>query len=96
MEFPIIPFLMRVLYYVEEGCTVASSSEVRLFLVCGVRGRTQRIVGGSVTLAHEYPWIVGLSRQGKLYCGGSLITKKHILTAAHCVNGMEAADIRVI
>lgn len=67
-----------------------------IYLVCGVRGRNQRIVGGSVTLAHEYPWIVGLSRQGKIYCGGSLITKKHILTAAHCINGMEAADIRVM
>lgn len=64
-------------------------------LVCGVRGRAQRIVGGSVTLAHEYPWLVGLSKQGKMYCGGSLITKKHILTAAHCINGMEPADIRV-
>lgn len=65
-------------------------------IVCGVRGRTQRIVGGSPTLAHEYPWIVGLSRQGKIYCGGSLISQRHILTAAHCVNGMEAADIRVM
>lgn len=43
-------------------------------------------------IAGEIPWIVALGyknqknpNQPKWLCGGSLITKKHILTAAHCV-----------
>lgn len=65
-------------------------------LVCGVRGRTNRIVGGNEAPAHEYPWIVGLSKQGKLYCGGSLISHNYVMTAAHCTHFLEAGDIRVM
>ncbi|XP_045500107.1 chymotrypsin-1-like [Colias croceus] len=46
-----------------------------------------RIVGG--VTAGPVPWMVGLS-QGSLVrsfvCGGSIITNRHILTAAHCVD----------
>lgn len=64
-------------------------------LVCGVRGRENRIVGGKETAPNEFPWIVGLQRQGKLYCSATLITNKHLLTAAHCVDSFDAHEIRV-
>lgn len=67
-----------------------------IIIVCGVRAPVYRIVGGNVASAHEYPWTVGLTRAGKLYCGGSLISNQYVLTAAHCVNGMEPNEIRVI
>ena len=54
--------------------------------VCGV-GRKTRIVGGNVTSVYEFPWIVSMSKQGTFYCAGSLITRKHVLTAAHCMEG---------
>lgn len=44
---------------------------------------------------HEYPWLVGLQKNGKIYCGGALISNGFVLTAAHCVNSFEAKDIRV-
>lgn len=34
-------------------------------------------------------------RQGKIYCGASVISNKHVLTAAHCVNNFEADELRV-
>lgn len=63
--------------------------------VCGVRGRGNRIVGGVETAANEYPWMVGMSRQGKLACGASLISHNFVMTAAHCVYGVDAKELRI-
>lgn len=46
-----------------------------------------RIVGGDLAEQNEFPWMVALSRKGKFYCGATLITQRHLLTAAHCVEG---------
>ncbi|XP_069984571.1 uncharacterized protein [Penaeus vannamei] len=48
---------------------------------------TFRIVGGSMTRVNEYPWQVALINTNIFVCGGSLISDRHILTAAHCVFG---------
>merc|ERR1712037_278422 len=67
---------------------------------CGVKGGAAngRIVGGQDTEEHEYPWQVGLvSRNGRSpWCGGTLISSSHVLTAAHCTAGSSASSIRVI
>ena len=55
-------------------------------VVCGVSRQT-RIVNGEVTNTYEFPWAVALTYQGMHHCGASLITRKHLLTAAHCING---------
>lgn len=65
-------------------------------IVCGVRGRHNRIIGGEEAVANEYPWMVGLYRGGRLYCGGALITARHVLTAAHCVHYFQKRDIKVL
>lgn len=47
------------------------------------------IVGGSVTAAGEFPHMAALLLKSidgnfKFFCGGSLISEKFVLTAAHC------------
>lgn len=61
---------------------------------CGLtKVKNTRIVGGSEAPAGSFPWFALLGRENqffneiklKFFCGGSLITSRHVLTAAHCI-----------
>eukprot|EP00540_Astrosyne_radiata_P000127 CAMPEP_0116837778 /NCGR_PEP_ID=MMETSP0418-20121206/8843_1 /TAXON_ID=1158023 /ORGANISM="Astrosyne radiata, Strain 13vi08-1A" /LENGTH=373 /DNA_ID=CAMNT_0004467701 /DNA_START=108 /DNA_END=1226 /DNA_ORIENTATION=- len=56
-----------------------------------------RIVGGQSTAQGEYPWVVSLRGGDESWswhsCGGSLISSRMVLTAAHCVGMFTIADI---
>ena len=46
------------------------------------------IIGGSFAKPHEFPWIVGVvDNSGK--CGGTIISKNLVITAAHCVSRID-------
>ncbi|XP_019868246.1 trypsin-1 [Aethina tumida] len=62
---------------------------------CGVSNRQMRVVGGEVTKINEFPWIGGLSKGGEFLCGVTLITKKHVITAAHCVSGFDMRELNI-
>lgn len=47
----------------------------------------ERIIGGSNTTIERYPYQVSLRRNNLGHiCGGSIISKTRVLTAAHCLN----------
>ncbi|CAG0908485.1 unnamed protein product, partial [Darwinula stevensoni] len=63
----------------------------RATICCPTRGSLSssgRIVGGEDTEPGEYPWMAALIRKSSTlrpFCGGSLISPGHVLTAATCV-----------
>ncbi|XP_011301302.1 proclotting enzyme [Fopius arisanus] len=64
---------------------------------CGMSSKSKtRIVGGRPADPREWPWMVALIRtDADHYCGGVLITDRHVLTAAHCVHGLRKRDVIV-
>lgn len=50
-----------------------------------VQSDTERLVGGRESLPHAWPWTVQILRNGFHICGGALISRNYVLTAAHCV-----------
>uniref|UniRef100_A0A803TJD6 Peptidase S1 domain-containing protein n=1 Tax=Anolis carolinensis TaxID=28377 RepID=A0A803TJD6_ANOCA len=51
--------------------------------VCGNPGNTLRIVGGQPASERTWPWQVSISVKNYHLCGGTLIAKQWVLSAAH-------------
>ncbi|XP_044272988.1 serine protease 27-like, partial [Varanus komodoensis] len=51
---------------------------------CGKPVNSPRIVGGQAALDGAWPWQVSISLHGKPFCGGALIAKQWVVSAAHC------------
>ncbi|XP_046718735.1 transmembrane protease serine 5 [Silurus meridionalis] len=53
---------------------------------CGTRAKVPRIIGGVDATLGRWPWQVSLYYHNRPTCGGSIITREWIITAAHCVS----------
>ncbi|XP_011303570.1 chymotrypsin-2-like [Fopius arisanus] len=72
-------------------------ANVLITLFIGVSGRSpSRIVQGSYAEIGEFPYMVSLrwSDYGHM-CGGSIIGRRHILTAGHCVDEFTPEELNV-
>ncbi|XP_062330242.1 chymotrypsin-like protease CTRL-1 isoform X1 [Osmerus eperlanus] len=59
---------------------------------CGTAPLSTKIVGGSDASAGSWPWQVSMHFRGTFICGGTLIHREWVLTAAHCMLTLTASD----
>ncbi|XP_040014380.1 serine protease 27-like [Xiphias gladius] len=63
--------------------------------VCGTAPLNTKIVGGQGAAAGAWPWQASLHRNGRHFCGGSLINNQWILTATHCFSSSSTSSMVV-
>ncbi|XP_060807688.1 phenoloxidase-activating enzyme-like [Amyelois transitella] len=59
---------------------------------CGIDINDDEMIGGQIARKEQYPWIVLIEYEARdlkinTFCGGSLISSRYVLTAAHCLIG---------
>lgn len=69
--------------------SVWSVTDVKMyFSECGYttyNGVSPFIVNGNDASEGEWPWQVGITKNGYFTCGGTLVSSRHVVTAAHCL-----------
>ena len=65
---------------------------------CGEREKelyVSHIAGGRLSAPGKWPWVVSILFLGWPICGGALITKNWVVTAAHCILNPTGQDIYI-
>ncbi|MET7285517.1 serine protease [Streptomyces sp. NPDC005573] len=57
----------------------------------------QPVVGGTTTTTTAYPFVMQITdASGNQFCGGTLVSAKKVVTAAHCMAGESTGNVRVV
>merc|ERR1719264_1452596 len=51
------------------------------------------IIGGDKAELGQFPWAAALFIDGAWFCGGSLVSRRYVLTAGHCMEDTWYVDI---
>lgn len=74
---------------------LASSQNIKFR--CGRKGSPQGlVVNGTPVVKNQWPWLVSIFSvlTNQHFCGGSLISENHVITAAHCIHDKKTSEAR--
>ncbi|XP_058584604.1 neutrophil elastase-like isoform X1 [Neofelis nebulosa] len=66
---------------------------VLLAMLLGGPALASEIVGGRPARPHAWPFMVSLQLRGGHFCGGTLIAPNFVMSAAHCVDGLNFRSV---
>ncbi|XP_026134550.1 complement factor D [Carassius auratus] len=66
------------------------------FLLYAASQPGECITGGKEAVAHSYPFMASLQWNGKHECGGFLISRQWVMSAAHCFQDGRTSDVKVV
>jgi len=102
-QIPTAPNVVQVQEKKRTNLSSKKCSPMPTIHKCNFDGRTGgKIVNGKETPKNAYPFMAALMRvssysnRPRQFCGGSLIDESHILTAAHCIEGFSASDVKTL
>nr|XP_015193100.1 PREDICTED: transmembrane protease serine 5 isoform X3 [Lepisosteus oculatus] len=83
---------LESLWQFRESCITGKVIALKCF-ECGTRAKLPRIIGGTEATLGRWPWQVSLHYSSRHTCGGSIITRRWIATAAHCVHNYRLPQV---
>ncbi|KAM5188506.1 LOW QUALITY PROTEIN: neutrophil elastase-like [Callospermophilus lateralis] len=78
------------------GAHSPALTSVLLALLLGGPVLASEIVGGRPARPHAWPFMVSLQRRRGHFCGATLIARNFVMSAAHCVNGLNFRSVQVV